>query len=82
MENVSSGSTLCCYDSSLCWHALELALPSPLASGLPGKEGCVCVCARLLLTKKHKNLKRAFILSPTHALWYQMSLCPNSERMV
>lgn len=38
---VSSGSSLCCYDSRLCWHALELALPSPLASGHPGE--CVCV---------------------------------------
>lgn len=35
-EGCKSISCLCCYDSRLCWHAMELALPSPLASGNPG----------------------------------------------
>lgn len=35
-EGCKSISCLCCYDSRLCWHAVELALPSPLASGNPG----------------------------------------------
>lgn len=46
-REASSGSSLCCYDSRLCWHALELALLSPLASEHPGE--CVSVCVDVVL---------------------------------
>lgn len=56
---LSSVSSLCCYDSRLCWHALELALPSPLASGHPWECVCsLCVisfCTALPRLKKRKT---------------------------
>ena len=37
----SCGSSPRYHDSRLCWHVLQLALPSPPASVHPGE--CVCV---------------------------------------